>query len=141
MSDAWPAAGHSIRFGEIEVDLRAGELRRAGVRIALPDQPLRILARLIEQPGDMVTRDELRRELWSDNTFVDFEHGLNSAIKRLRDALGDSADTPRYIETLPRRGYRFIARIDMGAVAPAASQRSGPATGLPESPATLFSLL
>lgn len=111
MSDGRPAA-QLIRFGDIEADLRAGEVRRHGGRTVLPDQPLRILVCLIERAGEVVTRDELRKELWPDNTFVDFEHGLNSAIKRLRDALGDSAETPRFIETVPRRGYRFIAKID-----------------------------
>jgi DNA-binding winged helix-turn-helix (wHTH) protein len=103
-----------------ELDLRSGELRKAGSRINLPDQPFRILAVLLEYPGELVTRDELRSRVWPTDTFVDFEHGLNAGIKRLRDALGDSADTPRFIETLPRRGYRFIAPVD-GVVAASAS--------------------
>ncbi len=94
-----------------EVDLHSGELRKAGVRVSLQDQPLRVLVALLERPGDLITREELRRQLWPDDTFVDFDHGLNAAIKRLRDALGDSAQNPRFVETLPRRGYRFIAPV------------------------------
>jgi TolB-like protein/DNA-binding winged helix-turn-helix (wHTH) protein len=100
-----------VRFGTFEVDLRTGELRKGGARINLPDQPFRVLATLLERPGELVTREELRQRLWSAETFVDFEHGLNAAVRRLRDALGDSADVPRFIETLPRRGYRFIAPV------------------------------
>jgi DNA-binding winged helix-turn-helix (wHTH) protein/tetratricopeptide (TPR) repeat protein len=115
-----------VRFGEIEVDLRAGEVKREGLRISLGEQPRRILSSLVERAGDLVTRDELRRELWRDNTYVDFEHGLNSAIKRLRDALGDAADTPRYIETVPRRGYRLIAPVEVHPPSkPGASDRQG----------------
>ena len=101
-----------VRFGGVEVNLDTGEVVRSDRRLSLPDQPLRILVRLIDSPGTVISRDDLRRELWADDTFVDFEHGLNSAIKRLRDALGDSADTPRYIETIPRRGYRFIGELE-----------------------------
>ncbi len=100
-----------IRFAVFEVDLRSGELRKSGVRVALQEQPFRVLVRLLERPGEVVARDDLRQQLWPADTFVDFDHGLNTAIKRLRDALGDSADTPRFIETLPRRGYRWIAPI------------------------------
>jgi DNA-binding winged helix-turn-helix (wHTH) protein/tetratricopeptide (TPR) repeat protein len=103
-----------VRFAVFEVDLQTGELRKAGVRVALQEQPFRILVRLLEQPGELVTREQLRQELWPDDTFVSFDHGLNAAIKRLRDALGDSAATPRFIETLPRRGYRFIAPLGSG---------------------------
>ncbi len=100
-----------VRFGAFELDVRTGELRKSGVRINLPDQPLQFLKTLLDRPGELVTRDELRRRLWSDETFVDFEHGLNAAVRRLREALGDSADVPRFVETLPRRGYRFIATV------------------------------
>ena len=103
-----------IRFSVFELDLRSGDLRKAGARLNLPDQPLQFLTALLERPGELVTRDELRQRLWADDTFVDFEHGLNAAVKRLRDTLGDSADTPRFIETLPRRGYRFIAPVSRG---------------------------
>jgi TolB-like protein/DNA-binding winged helix-turn-helix (wHTH) protein len=99
----------NVRFGLFEVDLRAGELRKNGIKLKLQEQPFRVLVTLLQRPGDVFTREELRRELWPTDTFVDFEHGLNAAVKRLRDALDDSAENPRFIETLPRHGYRFIA--------------------------------
>lgn len=108
-----------IRFGPYEADLRSRELRKHGTKIRLQDQPFQVLAMLLERPGDLVTRDELRSRLWPQDTFVDFDVGLNTAIKRLRDALNEKAGVPRYIETLPRRGYRFIAAVE--DVAPAAS--------------------
>jgi DNA-binding winged helix-turn-helix (wHTH) protein len=101
-----------VRFGTFEVDLRAGELRRNGARVRLQEQPLQVLAMLLERPGEVVTREELHGRLWNSDTFVDFDHGLNAAIKRLRDALGDSAENPRFVETLARRGYRFIAPLE-----------------------------
>jgi DNA-binding winged helix-turn-helix (wHTH) protein/Tol biopolymer transport system component len=101
-----------IRFGTFELNLQSGELRNRGQKVRLQEQPLRVLARLLERPGEIVTREELRNELWPADTFVDFDHGLNAAIKRLRDALGESADAPVFIETLARRGYRFIAPIN-----------------------------
>jgi TolB-like protein len=97
-----------VRFGPFEVNLRTGELRKRGIRIALQDQPLRILSALIDASGDIVTRQELCRRLWPDGTFVDFEHSLNAAVRRLRVALGDEANIPRFVETIPRRGYRFL---------------------------------
>jgi Tol biopolymer transport system component/DNA-binding winged helix-turn-helix (wHTH) protein len=100
-----------IGFGVFELDLRSGELRKSGVRLTLQQQPLQLLSVLLEQPGEIVTRDTLRKRLWPEDTFVDFEHGLNAAVKRLRDTLGDAADLPRFIETIPRRGYRFIAPV------------------------------
>jgi Tol biopolymer transport system component/DNA-binding winged helix-turn-helix (wHTH) protein len=100
-----------VRFGVFELDPWAGELRKAGTRLTLQQQPLRLLAVLLERPGELVTRDELRKCLWPEDTFVDFERGLNTAVKRLRDTLGDPADNPIFIETLPRRGYRFIAPV------------------------------
>jgi TolB-like protein/DNA-binding winged helix-turn-helix (wHTH) protein/Tfp pilus assembly protein PilF len=103
--------GNLVRFGVFDLDLQTGELRKGGVRIKLPDQPFQVLKTLLDRPGELVTREELRQRLWSAETFVDFEHGLNAAVRRLRDALGDSADVPRFIETLPRRGYRFIAPV------------------------------
>ena len=107
-----PSNSHrSLRFGVFEVDFRAGELHKHGVRIRLEEQPFHILALLLERPGDLVTREELRQKLWSADTFVDFDRSLNKAMSKLRLALGDSAETPRYIETLHRRGYRFIAPI------------------------------
>ena len=101
-----------IRFDPFDVDLRSRELRRQGVRVRLQDQPFQILAMLLERAGDVVTREEIRDRLWPDGTFVDFEHSMNAAIKRLRAALGDNADHPRFVETLHRRGYRFIAAVD-----------------------------
>src|SRR5215470_3833314 len=102
------------RFGVYEVDFRAGELLKTGRKIRLQDQPLQVLEMLLENPGQVVTRDELRQKLWPGDTFVDFDHGLNNAINRLREALSDSAETPRFIETLPRRGYRFVAEVENG---------------------------
>jgi DNA-binding winged helix-turn-helix (wHTH) protein/tetratricopeptide (TPR) repeat protein len=102
------------RFSAFEVDLRSGELRKHGIRLKLQDQPFQVLALLLEHPGEVVTREELRRKLWPADTFVDFDTGLNSAVKKLRDALSDSAEEARYIETLPRRGYRFIAHVENG---------------------------
>ena len=107
-----------VRFGSFEVNLRSGELRKHGLKIRLPGQPFRILAILLERPGEVVTREELRKSLWPEDTFVDFEHSLNSAVKKLRTALGDSAENPRYIETLPRNGYRFVAPVDASSWAP-----------------------
>jgi TolB-like protein/DNA-binding winged helix-turn-helix (wHTH) protein len=107
----------TIRFGDFEADLRAGELHKHGVRIRLQDQPLKILTTLVERAGDVVSREEFRQALWPADTFVDFDHGLSAAVNKLREALCDSADHPRYVETIPRRGYRFIAEVD-GFVAP-----------------------
>ena len=101
-----------VRFGPFELDPRTGELHSGGAHVILSEQPLRLLLALLDRPGQLVTRDELRQRLWPDDTFVDFEHGLNAAVKRLRDALGDAADDPRYVETLPRRGYRFVGEIE-----------------------------
>jgi TolB-like protein/DNA-binding winged helix-turn-helix (wHTH) protein/Tfp pilus assembly protein PilF len=100
-----------VRFGVFEADFRSGELRKSGVKVKLHAQPLAVLKILLERAGEIVTREEIQQKLWGNNTFVDFEHGLNKTINKLRDALSDKADTPRYIETLPRRGYRFIAPV------------------------------
>src|ERR1700746_1413452 len=108
----------SVRFAHFEVDFRAGELRKHGRRIRLQDQPLRVLAMLVDRPGEVITREELRLQLWSADTFVDFDHGLNSAVARLRESLNDSAEQPRYVETVPRRGYRFIGTIAVPEAAP-----------------------
>jgi TolB-like protein/DNA-binding winged helix-turn-helix (wHTH) protein len=105
-------SAHKVRFGPYDADFRAGELLKNGRKIRLQEQPFQILAILLEQPGGVVTREELRQRLWPTDTFVDFDHGLNNAINKLRDALNDSADAPRFIETLPRRGYRFIAELN-----------------------------
>jgi len=101
------------------------ELREQGVRVKLPQQSFQILQMLLERPGELVSRDELRQALWPADTFVDFDHGLNNSVKRIRDALGDSADTPRYIETLPRLGYRFIGDIDVAPAPVLLSQAPG----------------
>ena len=110
------------RFGPFELNLRDGELRKHGIKIRLQDQPLKILRVLLENPGAIVTREQLRENVWASDTFVDFDNGLNAAIRRLRDALGDSAENPRYIETVPRHGYRFIFLVE----------RSSPASSEPE---------
>jgi TolB-like protein/tetratricopeptide (TPR) repeat protein len=101
-----------FRFGRFELDSRTRELRKDGVRLRLQDQPFAVLAVMLEHPGELLTRDELRDRLWPNGTFVDFEHGLNAAVKRLRSVLGDNAERPRFVETLHRRGYRFIARVE-----------------------------
>src|SRR5262245_25491280 len=101
----------TVRFGVFEVDVSSGELRKNGVKVKLQEQPFRVLVALLQHEGEVVTREELRQELWSTDTFVDFDHSLNAAVKRLRDALDDTAENPRFIETLPRRGYRFMAPV------------------------------
>lgn len=144
---------NSLRFGAYEFDLRAGELRKHGMRIKLQEQPCQILAILLEHRGEMVTREELQSRLWPRNTFVDFDHSLNTAVMRLREALSDSSENPRFIETLPRRGYRFVAPVEeksaplieshppqtarLGA-SPTANPNENPALSLasPEFPAT-----
>src|SRR5580658_395778 len=100
-----------VCFGTFEVDLGAGEIRKAGLRVRLQVQPFRVLAALLAKPGEVVTREQLQHEIWGDNTTVDFERGIASAINKIRDALGDSAESPLYIETLSKRGYRFIAPV------------------------------
>jgi eukaryotic-like serine/threonine-protein kinase len=111
MHDQRSTPSSRVRFGAFELDVRAGELRKGPSRLKVPDKSIEILKTLLEQPGELVTREALRDRLWPANTFVDFEHGLNAAVRRLRDALGDSAEAPHFIETLPRRGYRFIGTI------------------------------
>ena len=135
---AQPEPPTLILFGPFEADLQSQELRRQGLRLHLPRQSFQILKVLLERPGVLVTREELRQALWPSDTFVDFEHGLNAAVNRLRECLGDDADQPRYVETLPRRGYRLIAPVDdhrplvaerSGTIAPQAApplQTSGP---------------
>ncbi len=106
-----------------EVDLRAQELYKSGRKIKLQVQPFQVLAMLLEQPGEVVTREEMQKRLWPADTFVDFDHSLNTAIKKLRQALGDDKKKPRFVETLPKRGYRFLATVK-GAVAPAAPAKA-----------------
>jgi Tol biopolymer transport system component/DNA-binding winged helix-turn-helix (wHTH) protein len=121
MSENLQSASHVIRFGPFHADLQSQELRKHGVRLRLPGQSFQILKMLLERQGKLVTREELRQTIWTSDTFVDFDHGLSSAVNRLREALGDSADEPRFVETLPRRGYRFI-----GAIAPASASELSP---------------
>jgi TolB-like protein/DNA-binding winged helix-turn-helix (wHTH) protein/cytochrome c-type biogenesis protein CcmH/NrfG len=110
---ATPAPAPSrLRFDSVEVDLRSGELWKNGARLRLQDQPFQLLRMLLEHPGELVTREQLRQRLWAADTFVDFDDGLNTAVKKLRDALGDSAEHPRYVETIPRHGYRFLAAVE-----------------------------
>jgi DNA-binding winged helix-turn-helix (wHTH) protein len=124
-----PAANARLyRFGIYEVDLRSGELRKNGAKLKLQEQPFQVLAMLLERPGEVLTREELRQRLWPADTFVDFDHSLNTAINKLRDSLGDSAANPRFIETLAKRGYRFIAPV---AVAPPWSLPVEPAVAPP----------
>lgn len=128
------------RFDDFEADLRSGELRKSGQRLRIQEQPFQVLVALIERPREVITRDELRQRLWPSETFVDFDHGLNTTINKLRESLGDSASSPRYIETLPRRGYRFLADVEI--VQPEKAESSDPSnapTGefpVPTSPAT-----
>jgi TolB-like protein/DNA-binding winged helix-turn-helix (wHTH) protein/tetratricopeptide (TPR) repeat protein len=120
-----PLPAHTVRFGPFQLDLRAAELHHNGTTTKLPEQPFQVLIALIEHPGDVVTREELRQCLWKSHTFVDFEHGLNTAVKRLREALGDSAENPRYIETLPRHGYRLMVPVEkLDSAAPAIADAS-----------------
>src|SRR5215469_11912743 len=110
---SYPAVNlKSLRFGLFELDLAARELRKSGVRIKLQEQPFQILAMLLERHGQIVTREELQKRIWPEDTFVDFDLGLSSAVKKLRQALGDDSANPRFIETLYRRGYRFIGPVD-----------------------------
>jgi cholera toxin transcriptional activator len=106
-----PHNSRLARFGVFELDLSAGELRKSGIKLRLQGQPFQVLALLLERAGEVVTREELQQKLWPSDTFVDFDHSLNTAINKVREALGDSASSPRYVETLARRGYRFIAPV------------------------------
>jgi TolB-like protein/DNA-binding winged helix-turn-helix (wHTH) protein/Flp pilus assembly protein TadD len=130
--------GERLRFGVFELDLRAGELRKHGLRVRLQEQPFQVLAMLLEHSGEVVTREELQKKLWPADTFVDFDHGLNKAINKIRDALGDSAESPRFVETVARRGYRFLAEVKVSDAAPVRSPelatQADPATKLQERP-------
>jgi len=126
------ASERLIRFGVFEVDLQTGELHKHGIRIKLRDQPFQILSLLLQHPSEVVTREELQRKLWPTDTFVDFDHGLNRAVNQLRVALGDSADNPRFIETFPKRGYRFIAAVEGANDAEVPAATAAPAAPEPE---------
>ena len=115
-----------VRFHTFEVHLRAGELYRAGHKIRLQDQPFRVLAMLLEHPGEVVAREDLQKRLWPADTFVDFDHSLNTAIKKLRLALCDDRENPRFIETLPKRGYRFIGAVNQPAKPPSPAPQPTP---------------
>jgi DNA-binding winged helix-turn-helix (wHTH) protein len=125
------------RFADFEADLKAAELRRNGIRLKLQMQPFQVLVALLERPKEVVTREELRQRLWPEDTFVDFDHGLNTAMAKLRDALGDSAARPRYVETIAKRGYRFLAEVTR-VLSPAAPVQSQPS--MTEQPASSFSV-
>jgi DNA-binding winged helix-turn-helix (wHTH) protein/tetratricopeptide (TPR) repeat protein len=128
-------ASNVLRFGVFELDAGSGELRRNGLKIRLPDQSFQVLKALLSRPGELVTRDELQHVLWSSDTFVDFEVGLNSAVRKLREALDDAADNPRFVETLPRRGYRFVAPVSPPAADTAvAFEPAGLQPGAPTAP-------
>src|SRR5438132_11740656 len=125
-----PDAKHASsvhRFAAFEINLHSGQLRKSGMRLRLSGQPFQVLAVLVERPGELVTREELRSKLWLADTFVDFDHGLNNAVARIREGLDDSSDTPRYVETIPRRGYRFIAlltEVRLATVTPSTGESS-----------------
>src|ERR1043166_6876575 len=113
MLEQTPTRVAKIRFGVFETDLRAGELRKHGIRIKLQSQPFKVLSILLSRAGEIVTREELQQQLWGSETVVNFDHSLGTAINKVREALGDSAESPRYIETLAKRGYRFIAPVQL----------------------------
>jgi cholera toxin transcriptional activator len=127
------------KFDHFEADLKAAELRRNGTRVKLQMQPFQLLVALLERPGDVVARDELRQRLWPEDTFVDFDHSLNTAIAKLRDVLGDSAVNPRYIETIAKRGYRFLAEVNVVRQQPAIAD-SIPAIERPQAPPAVATL-
>jgi cholera toxin transcriptional activator len=135
------------QFGPYHADLRTGELRKHGIRLRLQEQPFQVLAMLLSNPGELVTREQLQKRLWPADTFVDFDHGLNTAINKLREVLSDSSATPKYIETLPRRGYRFLAAVEFVNGASAAAEtktqaaltanKTGSESQLPKAPRPL----
>src|ERR1019366_9105827 len=133
-SDPTPGSDNEsrlLRFGVFEIDLAAGELRKNGRRIRLQEQPFQVLVALLENAGRVVTREDLRQKIWPADTFVDFDHSLNTAVNKIRESLGDSASSQRFVETLARRGYRFIAPVDGGAAESAAAQTQGTRAGVP----------
>lgn len=113
MTQSSPGLPKAVRFGLFEVDFSQAELRKRGRKVLLQDQPFKLLALLLHRPGEIVTREELQQSLWPADTFVDFDESLNKAIQKLRQALGDSSDNPHLIETIPRRGYRFIGTVEL----------------------------
>jgi cholera toxin transcriptional activator len=137
MSDS---ATSRYRFGVFEVDASTGELRKQGIRIKLNAQPFQVLLMLLDRPGEVLSREQLSQSLWSDGTFVDYEHGLNSAVNRIREALGDSASNPRFVETLARRGYRFVAPVQRITSEPISSDADSAQTSDRPTPADLSTL-
>jgi len=137
MSDS---ATSRYRFGVFEADASTGELRKQGIRIKLNAQPFQVLLMLLDRPGEVLSREQLSQSLWSDGTFVDYEHGLNSAVNRIREALGDSASNPRFVETLARRGYRFVAPVQRITSEPIASDTDSAQTSDRPTPADLSTL-
>src|SRR5437764_15298418 len=130
MADLAAPKAQMLRFGPFELDIRSGELRKHGIRLRLREQPFQILLMLLEHPGEVVLREEIRQKLWPNNTIVEFDHSINTAIKRIRDALAESADEPRYIETVASRGYRFLGAVEaVGATAPNLLSTAPPDTG------------
>lgn len=129
-----PQPARRYRFGVFEADATVGELRRQGLRIKLNAQPFQVLVMLLERPGELLTREEISQLLWPDGTFVDYEHGVNSAVNRIREALGDTAGNPRYVETLARRGYRFVAPVER--IAERIAERTTEPIALNEDPST-----
>ncbi|MGA2348980.1 MAG: winged helix-turn-helix domain-containing protein [Terracidiphilus sp.] len=133
MTDSQPVRRY--RFGAFEVDAASGEIRRQGLRIKLNAQPFQVLVMLLDRPGEVLTREDISRELWPEGTFVDYEHGVNSAVNRIREALGDKAGHPRFVETLARRGYRFVASVERiahgGEPSPATSDSPSTAASEP----------
>jgi TolB-like protein/DNA-binding winged helix-turn-helix (wHTH) protein/Flp pilus assembly protein TadD len=129
-----PLAPSRVRFGVFEIDLESGELRKQGIKIKLHDQPFRVLAMLVERPGEVITREEFREKLWPADTYVDWDLGLNSSVMRLRAALGDSAENPRFVETLPRRGYRLIVPVETIGLAQNVSPPTPPAVSVSDTP-------
>lgn len=129
-----PNNNRIARFGVFELDLNTGELRKGGVKLRLQGQPVQVLTLLLERAGDVVTREELREKLWASDTFVDFDHSLNTAINKVREALGDSASSPRYVETLARRGYRFIAPVQAPVRVPSTNAVAAENSAAPSQP-------
>jgi DNA-binding winged helix-turn-helix (wHTH) protein len=122
-----------FQFGPFELDTRSGELRKHGVRIKLQDQPFQILLLLLVRPGEVITREQIRMQLWPENTYVDFDNAINGAVRKLREIVGDSAESPRFIETLARRGYRFIGQLNVRSATEEPSEALG-LTCPPDSP-------
>jgi DNA-binding winged helix-turn-helix (wHTH) protein len=132
-----PAPPRRYRFGAFEADVSTGELRRQGIRLRLNAQPFQVLCLLLDRPGELLTRDEIARELWPDGVYVDADHGVHSAVNRIREALGDVASSPRFIETLARRGYRFVASVErIGPSEPASTLNTSSNSDFQEPPAT-----